>query len=272
MLEGERDRRRIEVPELDSQINADNVSECFNLVSAGGKSPDETIKEYYGVTTIKQGYDLLMQDIVISTMGDYKNLPNLKQTKTMIVDQFCQITGLSRKQAQRYFTGCQSAIKRISNLGMVTHFASSVAQDVVSRVYRDLDRLDKQENDLYTEIDDLDPNTENGSKAIKFLNSKINKIYSLKEKCYDKLLEFSKTFGVDLSIKNHQNVINEEKNVILEKKFANDASYQNMDIAIRYKDLSPDEKRKLLVQTIAANKGMTNLVLESTDNFTSDEQ
>lgn len=258
------DRRRIDTVKVDVNSITVKINEAKDLAQIQDLAErGRALAELYDATGEHEAHDLLMQDIVITKMSDINALPTAKRTKTEIYDEYCYISGLSRRSAERAFKKAQNAIKKFHNLGMVTHHAASVAQDVISRIYTDLNRLETQELKMLREIEDLDPNVEEQNKKINSLENRLQRTIAMKNKSYERLLDYSKTFGVDLAIKSQQNVINEQKNEILAQKFDNDAAWQKADVAIRYKDMTPEEKRKALIQAISSDKGITEVV-EST--------
>ena len=260
------DRRRIDQPDVDINAIVIKITDAAQLVNIKDLSDRaKALVELYDATGEHEAHSLLMQDIVISKMHDIRSLPTATTTKTQIYDTYCNITGLSRRAAERQFKKVQATIKNLHNLGMVTHHAAAVAQDAISRVHTDLERIEAQEERLLKEIEDLDPNVEEQNKKIISHENRLQRIISSKNKSYELLLDYAKTFGVDLAIKSQQNTINEDKNKILSQKFDNDAQWQKADVLIRYKDMSPEEKRRALVQAISSDKGITETV-ESTFN------
>tara|TARA_R110000868_G_scaffold139026_1_gene353698 strand:+ start:854 stop:1663 length:810 start_codon:yes stop_codon:yes gene_type:complete len=258
------DRRRIEEPDVDINSVNNQIQEAKQLISI--QDPKERIQAFmdlYDVKSEAEAQESVMEDIVLSKMTDVKYLPTAKTTKTAIYNDYCLITGKSRKSAERYFKKVQKRIKNIHNLGMVVHHAAAVGQDIVARMYADLEKLEDIIKGLYIDIEDLDDNVKDHKEKLNSLNYKITQILSRKEKLYEQLMKYAKDFGMDLSIKNTQNIINEQKNEILAQKFDNDAQWQKADVAIRYKDLSPEDKRKALIQAISSDKGITETV-EST--------
>lgn len=257
------DRRRIEQPPVDIDSITTKISEAKELALIPQEQKIEALIELYDADSETDSQEYLMQDIVLSKMTDVRSLPTAKTTKTAIYDEYCYITGKSRRSAERYFKKAQRRIKEIHNIGMVTHHAAAVAQDVVSKMYADLDKLDQQQKDWEEQIEDLDPNVEEDKKKINYFEGKISNNISRKNKLYEQLMNYGKEFGVNLSIKSNQNTINEQKNQILAQKFDNDAAWQKADVAIRYKDMSPEDKKRALIQAISSDKGIVETV-EST--------
>jgi hypothetical protein len=258
------DRRRIESPDIDIESINSNIQDAKELVLIS--DPKERVQAFmdlYDVESEDEAQSCVMEDIVLSKMTDVKSLPTAKSTKTQIYNEYCLITGRSRKSAERYFKKVQKRIKNIHNLGMVVHHAAAVGQDMVSRMYKDLERLEGIIEQQYRDLDDLDPNTEKGKEAIDKINYRISNNINRKDALYEQLMRYAKDFGMDLSIKSQQNAINEQKNEILAQKFDNDAAWQQADVAIRYKDMSPEDKRRALIQAISSDKGIVETV-EST--------
>lgn len=252
------DRRRVDVAKVDIESITNRITDAKEVAHLDNKV--EVLKELYDVETETEAQQAVMQDIVLSKMTDVRSLPTAKRTKTEIYTEYCAITGKSRRSAERYFHKVQSKIKDVHNLGMVVHHAAAVAQDVVGKMYDDLNFITKQEKSLAEEIEDYDSNTEDGKKKIRMIEGKLNTLLGRKNKLYEQLLVYAKTFGTDLSVKATQNEINRDKNDILAQKFDNDAQWQKADVFIRHKDMSPAEKRKALSQAISSDKGITETI------------
>lgn len=255
------DRRRIETPPVDVEAITNRIDDARQIIPLENKV--EALKELYDVETDDEVNLCLMEDIVLAKMTDVRSLPTAKTTKTAIYNDYCMITGKSRRSAERYFKKVQKRIKNIHNIGMVVHYAAAVGQDVVSRILKDLEKLEGQEDKIIKDLKDYDSNTVEGSKKIYQLEGRLNRIIGQKDKKYEQLMNYAKTFGTDLSIKATQNTINEQKNEILAQKFDNDAAWQKADVFIRHKDMTPDQKRKALSQAISSDKGISELVESS---------
>jgi len=250
------DRRRIKDPEVSVDAIKARIDEAHQIAALPKDERGEALQEFYGVDSHIRGKELLMIDIAIKYSSDAKTLPTHTKTRQKIFKEYTDITGNDRTNALRLFNKVQTMIKPYTNMGMINNHAAAVAQDVISRIHTDLDRLQEQELKIVREIEDLDPNVEEQNKAIFRLEGRLNKIISMKNKAYERLLEYSKNFGIDLYIKDKQNEINQEKNQILDKKFTDDTNLQALELGGKYGEMEHQELIKNVAQMINSDKGI----------------
>ena len=267
------DRRRIKTPEVSVDAIKARVNEAHEVAKLPKEDRGVALQEFYGVDSHIRGKELLMIDIAIKYSSDAKTLPTHTKTRQKIFKEYTDITGNDRTNALRLFNKVQAMIKPYTNMGMINNHAAAVAQDVIARIHTDLDRLQEQELKIVRDIEDLDPNVEEQNKAIFKLEGRLNKIISMKNKAYERLLEYAKNFGIDLYIKDTQNQINAEKNEILDKKFTDDTNLTALDIQGKYGEMEHQELIKSVAQMISTDKGMSKAIEakfkadQSTDEF-----
>jgi hypothetical protein len=256
-----RDRRRIE------KLSVDVGKVTENLQTAREKLPithsenrDEALMAIYESKGVTDALDNLMEDIIIENISDAQTLPTHKGTKIAILRTFKDLTGRSHSAALERYTRICKRLPKLTDMAMITHHAAAVGQDVVGKMYADLNKLNAQEDRLMREIEDLDPNVEKDAKVIFAKESRLNSILGKKKNLYEQLLVYSKMFGADLAIKTEQNEINRQKVEVLANKFDNDATWQAGDLAIRHSDLSHEERQKLFKQIVTSNRGLSEMI------------
>ena len=250
------DKRRIKDPEIAVDAIKARINEAHEVAKLPVKDRGAALQEFYGTDSHLRGKELLMIDIAIKYSSDAKTLPSHTDTRRKIFKEYVDITGNDRTNALRTFNRIQPMIKPYTNMGMMNNHAAAVAQDVVSRIYTDLDRLQEQELKILRDIEDLDPNVEDQNKKIFQLEARLNKIISMKSKTYERLMEYSKIFGIEAYHKDRQNDINEQKNQILEKKFTDDTNLQALELGGKYGEMEHQDLVKNVAQMINSDRGI----------------
>jgi hypothetical protein len=249
-----RKNSQIDIPEL----NFDPAKDRVEIIKTQHAGDLKAIKEFYEEKSEPDACFRLMQDIIVVVTSEGFNLPTSSATKKECVEMFMEITSKGKVGATTTFDKAMRASQGI-NIAAITNHAAAVAQDIVGRIYKDLNHIDTYIDAIEFKINNAEDLEIPRTEVDKLEKQRINLILR-KDKMYKQLGDYSKDYGVDLGVKVARNEIEKDKVRVLENKAQADSNWQSADIALRTEGKTYEEKIAMLANALGQDREFNNLI------------
>ena len=242
-----REEKRLKVPETDHDFT------CLEFVRSKPEifQNDEELVQAYGAKHSLEMRELLMLDLLGELYSDPKRSPTKLAEKSKIISEFVKITGCVKFTAYEAFKKMSKQLKRVQNIGLLVNYAAVVKTDIIQKLYEKLLESDKKKLELVDKT----------AAEIKLLNPLQKPLFYDQELATMKLLLEAAESITTMGTKQDVNVINEDKNKILEKRVANEGKL-GAAVALHIEGKSREEKERMLTDALLANKAHINPLID----------
>lgn len=243
-----RKENRLKIPETSHDFS------CLETLRADPEKfydKDKELIQLYEAKNLFEMRELLMMDLLAEQYSDPLSSPTELKRKSKLLAEYMKITGCVWTTANEYYKKISKQLNKVQDLGLLANYAAVVKTDVIQRLYRAL--LDSEQKEL-----DLNEKTPEELKALKPSQKPL--YYGDKLATIKLLLEAADSISTT-AIKQDVNVINEDKNRILDKRVDNEGKLGAV-VALHFADKTREEKERMLADAFLSNKTISNPVID----------